>query len=236
MLNPPFSVGSRGAVAGYQAIVEHLRREIALGRISPGDKLPAERKLAEQLGVSRETLRQALRVLEGAGEVRIQRGASGGAFVQDYDSDSAARAAALWDNADEIMELIEFRTIIEPGAARLAALASTPELVARLDAAIIELEQAEELPESRRADTIFHLAVAEGSGNELLVRAVEDARVRMFGLIDTLAVSFVKESSLDAHRLVRDAIAQEDGEAAEHEMRAHLSLTATEFGKLIERH
>lgn len=231
---PPLSESGRGAVAGYQAIVDHVRREIALGRLAPGDKLPAERRLAEQLGVARETLRQALRVLEGAGEISIQRGSSGGAFVRPSDEDPAARLRALQGKRGEILELVQFRGIVEAAAARLAAEARTAELVERLDAAIVDMEQATTLAESRRADTDFHLAIAEGSGNALLVRAVEDARVRMFEPVDVLAVHFVKSSSLDAHRALRAAIAAGDGAAADREMRDHLATTAGEFERLIE--
>lgn len=85
------------AIPGYQAIVDHLRREISLGRIIPGDRLPAERKLAEQFGVARETLRQALRVLEGSGQIVIQRGAAGGPVVQGVFMDPDAMLRELRD-------------------------------------------------------------------------------------------------------------------------------------------
>lgn len=233
MIIPPLSEGGRGAVAGYQAIVDHLRREIALGRISPGDKLPAERRLAEQLGVARETLRQALRVLEGAGELTIQRGASGGAFVRAPEADPTARAKALRGRRDEILQLVQFRDIVESAAAKLAAGSVTDALLERLDEAISAMDEATTLAESRRADTLFHLAIAEGSGNELLVRSIEDARVRMFEPVDALAVNFVKSSSIAAHRALRDAIAAGDGGKAEYEMREHLATTTAEFERLI---
>ena len=229
----PLSEGGR-AVAGYQAVVEHLRREIALGRLSPGDKLPAERRLAEQLGVARETLRQALRVLEGAGEVRIQRGASGGATLQEPQTDPAARARALLGCKDEILQLVQFRDIVESAAAKLAAASVTEGLLKRLDEAIAELDAASTLAESRRADTLFHLAIAEGSGNPFLVRAIEDARVRMFEPVDALAVDFVRSSSIAAHQALRDAIAAGDGERAVREMQDHLAVTTAEFERLID--
>jgi DNA-binding FadR family transcriptional regulator len=214
--------------------VEHLRREVALGRLSPGDKLPAERQLAEQLGVARETLRQALRVMEGAGELSIQRGASGGAFLLAPQADPTARARALLGRRDEILQLVQFRDIVESAAAKLAAASVTDALLKRLDEAIEDMDAASTLAESRRADTLFHLAIAEGSGNDLLVRAIEDARVRMFEPVDALAVDFVKSSSIAAHRALRNAIAAGDGEKAEREMREHLAVTTAEFERLIE--
>ena len=116
----------------------------------------------------------------------------------------------------------------------MAAAAVTDELLERLDAAIEAMDEATTLAESRRADTLFHLAIAEGSGNELLVRAIEDARVRMFEPVDALAVNFVKSSSIAAHRALRDAIAEGNGAKAEREMRVHLATTAAEFERLID--
>lgn len=231
---PPLSRNGRGAVAGYQAIVDHLRRETALGRLAPGDKLPAERRLAEQLGVARETLRQALRMMEGAGELSIQRGSSGGAFLRAPDTDPDARTRALRGRRAEILQLIQFRGIVESSAARLAAASVTDALLKRLDDAIEEMAHAETTAQSRRADTLFHLAIAEGSGNSLLISAIEDARVRMFEPVDALAVDFIKSSSILAHKALREAIANGDEERAEQHMREHLETTTAEFDRLIE--
>jgi len=230
----PLSDGDRRLTAGYQAIVDYLRRQVTLGRLGPGDKLPAERKLAETLGVARETLRQALRVLEGAGEISVQRGASGGAFITALESNPEARTSALRGRRNEVLELVQFRDIVESASARLAAEAVTPNLLDRLDDALADLSAATTLAQCRRADTIFHLAIAEGSGNSLLVHSVEEARIRMFEPVDALAVTFIKNSSLVAHQAIRDAIAHHDSAQAELEMREHLAITAAEFDRLIK--
>lgn len=149
------------------------------------------------------------------------------------ESDPAARANALRGRRDEILQLVQFCDIVESAAAKLAAASVTDELLERLDAAIEAMGEATTLAESRRADTLFQLAIVEESGNELLVRAIEDARVRMFEPVDALAVNFVKSSSNAAHRALRDAIAEGDGAKAESEMREHLATTTTEFEQLI---
>jgi len=223
-----------GVMSGAQAIVEYVRREIALGRLAPGDKLPAERQFAAQLGVARETLRHAFRMLESAGELDIRRGSAGGAFVREQVSDQATVLAWLRAQREQVHQLIEFRQIVESAAARLAAEHVSDELVHELDEANALLENADSVAESRRADTLFHLAIARGSGNDLLVSAIEDARVRMFEPVDGFAAHFIKHSSLDAHQAIRNAIAGGDAHTAQQLMVEHLMTTATEFERLIE--
>src|SRR5580692_5686040 len=70
----------------FEEICERIREQLALGVLKPGDKLPAERELAQQLGVSRNVLREALRSLEMAGIVKLQKGVKGGAFIREGDT------------------------------------------------------------------------------------------------------------------------------------------------------
>src|ERR1700721_1101567 len=70
----------------FEEICERIREQLALGVLKPGDKLPPERDLAQQLGVSRNVLREALRTLEMAGVLRLQKGVKGGAFVREGDT------------------------------------------------------------------------------------------------------------------------------------------------------
>ncbi len=70
----------------FEEICERIREQLALGALKPGDKLPPERDLAQQLGVSRNVLREALRSLEMAGVLRLQKGVKGGAFIQEGDT------------------------------------------------------------------------------------------------------------------------------------------------------
>lgn len=221
------------AISGYQAIVDHLRREISLGRIMPGDRLPAERKLAEQYGVARETLRQALRILEGSGQLVIQRGAAGGPVVQALTLDPEAMMRELRGRKESIMELIEFRQVIEPAAAGLAAERRDEADLARMDEAQAALESASTRDESRRADTAFHLAVAEAARNPMLEQAIEEARSLMFLPTDLVSFEFAKDSSYSAHEHVLEAIRAGSNEDATAAMAAHIATTREEFVKVI---
>ena len=234
MLATQRTMGPANSVPGHVKVVEIIHREIALGRILPGDKLPAERKFAEQLGVSRETVRQALRILEGSGVLSIRRGASGGAFVCEVEMSQAEVRSILRNQLDEVLQLIDFREILEGAAAKALATSHSPENIDDIDSAISQLENATTLSESRSADTAFHLAIARGTKNSFLLRSIEDARVRMFQPVDAFHMEFVKKSSLKAHRDIRQAIAQGDAAQAEHLMKAHLNQTSIEFKKLID--
>jgi len=228
------TMGPANSVPGHVKVVEIIHREIALGRILPGEKLPAERRFAEQLGVSRETVRQALRTLEGSGVLSIKRGASGGAFVCEVQMSQAEVKSILRNQLEEVLQLIDFREILEGAAAKALAASHSPEIIHDIDSAITQLENATTLSESRSADTAFHLAIARGTKNSFLLKAIEDARVRMFQPVDAFHMEFVKKSSLRAHRDIRDAIAQGDAAQAEHLMKAHLNQTSIEFKKLID--
>lgn len=219
-------------VSGYQAVLEVLRREVALGRLLPGDRLPAERALAEQLGVSRETVRQALRVLEGSGLVEVSRGASGGTFIRDVPIDPEALRAELRAEQRTIIQHHEYRSVLEESAARFAAGRRTAEHLDQMRRAQELLRGAETMPSARAADTLFHLAIAQASANEFLSAAVESARAQGFRVVDALPFEFLTESSLTAHDRILDAIATGDADAAAAAMREHIRVSIREFEEI----
>ena len=222
------------SVSGYQAVVDALRRELSLGRIRVGERLPAERQLAQQLGVSRETVRQAIRVLEGSGQVIVKRGAQGGAFIQASAIDHNVVREDLVGHRDEILEHIEYRAVIESGAAALAAGRRTDADLVEIIAAQEELRTATTTDDARHADTRFHLAVAAASGNETLAKAVEEARVFVFTMTDVMPFQFLIDSSLEAHQRVFDAIRASDPDAAAKAMERHIETTHREFLRLFD--
>lgn len=223
----------RKSFGGYLDVVDHLRREMVLGRLRPGDRLPSERKLSERLGVARETLRQALRVLEGSGQIVVQRGARGGAIVQEKLLDRRVLLDQITAHTDEVMMLIEFRGVVESAAASLAAERRSDEDLAAMRAAQNELMQAEDLSVCRHSDTEFHLALARACGNQEIYRAVEEARFKMFHSIDVLGFAFLRDSSVNSHERILEAVRNGDGERAAAEMRAHLAVTRGEFEQIL---
>ena len=237
MTASPLSLDLTGAavkpVPGYQAVVDVLRREIALGRMVPGDRLPAERTLAEQLGVARETLRQALRVLEGSGEVETRRGSRGGAVIREPVIDRELIRADLRSHREAILAHHAYRSVLEQAAARLAAEHHDPADLDAMQRAQDDIRQAATMPAARAADTAFHIAVATAGRNPYLLAAIEDARAEGFHAIDALPFDFVTATSLDAHQRILDAIRADDAAAAEAAMREHITTSAQEFDQLL---
>src|SRR5215469_4158046 len=108
-------------VPAHQVVTERLRHAIHIGTYLPGDKLPPERKLAQQLGVARMTVREAIRVLRAEGYVASQRGPAGGIIVLDQSGDEMRLRQALRHRMAELDDDFEFRIAVEGAAARLAA-------------------------------------------------------------------------------------------------------------------
>jgi len=216
----------------YAAVVERVRRAVALGVLLPGDRLPAERVLAEALGVSRVTVREAIRVLQGEGLLITKRG-SGGTVV----SPEAAALDADGGGSDltRMREAFEVRLAVETMAARLAAERgrdADPDL-AHLDACQEALESSPDVHAFRRADSEFHLTVARLAGNDMLRQVVEDARAAAFSRLDRLDFAVLHETSVRGHAEVIDAIRAGDPEAAAAAMAAHLKQAHDEVYSVL---
>jgi GntR family transcriptional repressor for pyruvate dehydrogenase complex len=220
-------------VPGYLAVADHVRREVSLGRLLPGERLPPERKFAGQMGVARETLRQALRVLEESGQISITRGAGGGAVILDLRIDLEHYRLEAEAHLDGLMALIDFRRGVESGAAELAAERRAEVELVLMGSAQEKLLAARNRDEFRRADTEFHLAVASATHNNYFVSAVEDVRADMFLPFDLLPFEIAMESSHRAHDRILSAITRRLPDVASGEMRDHIERTRKELLQLI---
>ena len=219
--------------AAYSVVLERLRRDIMLSRILPGERFPPEREHAERLGVSRVTLREALRVLEGEGLIEVRRGVNGGSIVKaPAVPDGRTRPFAPWS---EIEGLLEFRASIEPLAARRAAERLTDEGLAGLEAAVRGLDTVSDIATFRSFDSAFHLLIAEMADLPLLLEAVEATRIAMFEPLDRLDFDVVLASTQRAHRRVLAAIVEGSPKLAERRMTAHLADSSREVAEVYAR-
>lgn len=160
----------------YQDVVEQIQEAIMEGTLKPGRQLPAERELKEQFGISRGTLREALRVLEQKGLIEIRTGVSGGSIVREVNSENLSDNLGLLirNRAVSLRDLAEFREGLEGGVAALAAQRATEQ-----DRLVLEgllNEAGGYLKEGRkgwdsfvRTDEQIHLALARISGNPLFI-------------------------------------------------------------------
>lgn len=212
----------------YAVATDHLRRAIHLGEFKPGDKFLPERQHAEQLGISRVTLREAIRVLEAEGYVEVKRGSSGGVTVLGSEQSSAQLREVLRSKLEELLDLQRFREVNERLAAELAAERATAAELAAFEASIADLEQSTNLGEFRQADSAFHLGIAAAARSPLLGAAIEQARTAMFDVADALD-PHMASTSLKAHRRILEAIRAKDAKAAGRAMEAHIKRTSREL-------
>jgi DNA-binding FadR family transcriptional regulator len=215
----------------YRKIARQLSELIAAGEFKPGQRLPAERELAQQLGVSRPSVREALIALEIEGKVEVRVGS--GVFV----CQPTAQEAAPESEGEGPFELIRARMVVEGETAACAAREATPAEVAELRAALDELKKAQGSAQSTEVpDRAFHLAVARATHNGPLLAVVQMLWDQGRGAIwKTMEKHFetpaLRAATLKDHRAVLDAIAAGDARAARKAMRAHLERVDREFAR-----
>ncbi|MEM9910910.1 MAG: FCD domain-containing protein [Pseudomonadota bacterium] len=205
--------------AAYGLAVTRLKRQVHMGMVLPGERLPAERKLAEQMGLSRVTLREALRVLEAEGYISVKRGASGGAFVAQEGPLREMALKRLGSDPSGVLRIFEYRAAVEPLAAQFSAVRRTPGDLRRLDEAISEIGKATNAGELRRGEAAFHLAVAQASANPYISSSIEDALASLFMPLPhgSLAEQVAQSGLLRGN--VVDAIRDRDQAKAEQRMK-----------------
>ncbi len=208
-----------------QIAFERIKALIDSGERQPGEKLPTERELSEQLGVSRNSVREALRGLEALGLIQIKPGK--GIFARSGARDSGSALDPMPASFEpDIHDLVEVRTIIETRTCILAAQRATPEDIDAMQAAIDAMEQAveaEDIAAAVLADGEFHHAITRATKNRLLVhleaalahRLIDSRRV-------TLSAKKHRDGSNARHRLILEAIKAGDGEWASSLMVHHI--------------
>jgi DNA-binding FadR family transcriptional regulator len=224
---------SEGPAAGE--IAEELRRRVHRGELGPGDRLPAERELAEQLGVPRQWVREAFGLLEREGYLVVRRGATGGRFVTELRRPQRRWVDRMRRNAAGMDALLDYRIAVERQLALLAAERRTVDDLRSMRRAIAQLEASETPHAYRQADSAFHAAVAAAARSPRLAEAVERARGELFQPVDELWLDERAGESVVHHRRITDAIEAGDAEGAAAAMVAHLEDTRREVHQLLER-
>lgn len=215
----------------FEEAVQRILQAIKLGAVTVGERLPAERDLAKRLGISRVTLREALRALIDAGYVESRRGRSGGTFVTYQPEEHATDVPATTHDVDlgeRLDDALMLRRALEPGVAELAAERPTDDAMREcLVARLAEVPRAGSREAHRLADARLHLAIAEVTGSASLIAAVADVQMSLGDLLAAIPVLAVNiEHSHGQHTAVVEAILAGDAEAARDHMRAHVEATA----------
>lgn len=225
----------------YGVLADQLRQRIYAGEFSNGTLLPGERELVEQSGLSRGSVREALRLLEAEGLVQTKPGRYGGTIVRHGAESAIGRLVDLFIQGRRIQfeKLLQTRQAIEPTLAELAARNRTDADLKALAKATEALELAyyERPRDIAKLNVDWHLAVASASHNELLcafMNSIANACLRATALenhgSDELIVSMMR-----AHRRIYDAIDRQDSAAAHRRMARHLSAYSGELGSVAPR-
>jgi DNA-binding FadR family transcriptional regulator len=214
----------------FEETVERLLQAIKLGVVGQGEKLPPERELAVQLGISRVTLREAIRALQDAGYLDVRRGRYGGAFVIYRPPDPGhgdLRRAVASMGPGELTDALTFRTAVDCGAAQvLASMELTPDRRGILERRLADVNDAAPA-DYRRLDTAFHLAIAELTGSSLLAAACADARLRVTDLLNAIPVLGPNiDHAAAQHEAIAAAILAGDPETARRAVVEHVEGTA----------
>lgn len=202
------------AMATYGATAERLRQEITLGLIAPSSKLPAERRFAEDLGVARITLREALKMLDAEGYLDIKRGASGGAFIVDEERLRVISLAHLHKSHAGCLRALEFWRINQQAAAKFAAVRRTPADLKRMRESFEVLRSDRPTFDRRRAESELCLAVAMASGNIWLFNAVHDSLAASYLSFVEVATSNDRFPQDSVERLILAIQEGDEGRAA----------------------
>ncbi|MBW9120137.1 FadR family transcriptional regulator [Microbacterium trichothecenolyticum] len=206
--------------------IEKIKDMIVRGELTPGSRLPPEKDLAERLGLSRNSMREAVKALEVIRVLDVRRG--DGTYVTSLEPKLLLEAVSfvvdLHDD-DSLLEIFAVRRVLESHATGLAAQRADDDDVARLDAEISGVATDTDIESLVEHDVRFHGAIARLAGNDYLASLLESltsqtVRARVWrGLTQAGAV----ERTLDEHRAILDAIADRDIELATAIAQVHIS-------------
>jgi DNA-binding FadR family transcriptional regulator len=214
----------------FEETVERLAHAIKLGVVPPGERFPPERVLAPQLGISRVTLREALRALEQAGYIESRRGRNGGAYVMRRNGvGGSARTAKrkLRAMGETLTDTLQFRRALEPAAAQLAA-----ERAGEVDSAhltiLFENAAGSTQDEYRAHDLRLHVAIADLTGSPSLVDAIARLQTQLSDLLGAFPIvvgASIHHSDQQHHQIIT-AIQKGQPARARQYMEAHVDATA----------
>jgi GntR family transcriptional repressor for pyruvate dehydrogenase complex len=212
-----------------QAFAAQLRRAILEGDISVGDALPTERSLAEQTGIGRSSVREALRTLEAEGLISTRAGRGGGAVVRQPDMKSMAHSIDVFVRGRNVLyaTVLEARQLIEPGAAYLAAMHRTDHDMEELwviHQQLVDAHEADDIGAFVEGYLALHIALTQASHNELITGFMLGLTSVLRAAIDDeeLHTPELRRETLQVHNRVLEAVVQQDCPAASRRMARHL--------------
>ena len=205
-------------------IIEQIKNLILEGKLRPGDQLPSETKMASQMKVGRSTIREALKVLIHLGFIERKNKVT---VITDRIKEklSPQDIVERFKNQRNILEMIEFRKIVEPDMASLAAIRSDKTDVSLLQRDVSAMKESKDEPEVfLKHDHHFHLHVAQGAKNQIIIeviQGIQDILEKTQGHIIRKSTT-ISPKSLEFHRNIFNAIKKSKPEVARRQMYEHL--------------
>ena len=235
--NEPFALAPLRATRTFEGAIERIVEGIERARLRRGDRLPTERELALQLGISRPTLRQALLVLERSGLLDVRLGKHGGVFVASdlVPFDAISTAVAVEEHS--AIDVLRARRVLESAVIRYAALTATATDWDEIERTIDLLrEHLGDRPSVMRADAMFHRAVARAAHNRALQSALRVVERGLAPLRDAYSGGVERDQrTLDVHRRQTDAMRGGDLPALDRIVDEHFRMLEELYAQAIGR-
>jgi GntR family transcriptional regulator, transcriptional repressor for pyruvate dehydrogenase complex len=226
--NDQFTVIERKRVS--DVVMDQIKQLLSDAKLNVGDRLPPERQLAKQLGVSRVPVREALFSLANSGFLKTRRGAGGGVFVSEPSVEPYAEFFTLMLQMGKarVQDLTESRLFLEPNVAGLAAERATSEDLEIIELCVSEYEKRVEQDAPRSLEDMeFHVNVAEASKNIVMVLTIKALMGLLYKTVKDFGFSREdKQKSAKTHRKIFEAIRTSDSESASKLMAEHVKEMA----------
>jgi len=222
-------------MSAVETALQGLREKIASGELAAGQKCPPEGELAAQLGVSRSSLREAIRAMSALGVMEARHGS--GTYVSSLEPAEILKGFSLLVDLfpfDAVLELFEIRRVLESHAAAAAAARALPELIVELDSLMDQMEATDNSADISDLDTRFHQAICEAGGNTTLAGLMRlfRSRGRHFNIFDSQDGATVRELSNKGHRSIVEAIRGHDPAMAATATAGHIAQSEFWLRKL----
>lgn len=216
-------------------LTTEIEARIGDGRLRPGDRIPAERELAQELGVSRASLRQALHELEIRGLIDRRPGRGTIVLEQPGSEFRTTLTQSVSPQLQGVEHIMDLRMVVEPPVAARAAARHRATDVRRLASIQTQMEHAKDVGSVVELDIAFHRAIANATHNPLLLRLLEVTSEWM-GPSRQTALQRPRryQSSMQAHRLILSAITEREELAAHDAMRDHLEVVRANIREVLD--
>jgi GntR family transcriptional regulator, transcriptional repressor for pyruvate dehydrogenase complex len=220
--------GPKPTINPFEVTLERLGAAIKMGLYEPGDQLPTERDIAQLMGISRATVREAIRLLVAQGILVVKRGRAGGTFVSQHPPSQALLdlRQRLNTGGATLAEILDHRLIVETGIVELAAERAEAEQLDELQDLVTGMQYTDDYPTYRKLDIRFHLLIAKATQTNRLPAIVAEIHAELTDLLQTAPYSpSQRQHSTQQHQEIVDALREQAGDRARAVMQEHILAT-----------